>query len=230
MSYLDRYKRRMQANAGVPKEEISSDRTTSLREAQLNRATDSQRRSFYDSPTLTQIVYDGQEFDVIRSDKYKDIMLQTFLFAPNTPVEIGTLIETEDYTYLATDKNGETIFPELLAKLCNDSFEVPMGFEQRIEHDRFGNPIYIDVPITIPVPVVISDKDYSVSSNSIIPLPSGRINIEMPYEPEYVEHFKVNFRFPHSGGDYTVTDVRVVKLTPTEKYIKVSATRVVSEA
>lgn len=230
MSYIDRYKRRMQANAGIPQEEIDSSRETTLREAQINRATYSQRKSFYDSPTLTQVVYDGEKADVIRSDKYKDIMLQTFLFAPQTPVQVGKLIETEDYTYLATDKNGEKIFPELVAKLCNDSFEVPMGFEERIEHDRFGNPIYVDVPITMPVPVVISDKDYSVSSNSIIPLPSGRINIEMTYEPEYVEHFKVNFRFPHSGGDYTVTDIRVVKLTPTEKYIKVSATRVVSEA
>lgn len=229
MSYLDQYKRRMQANAGIPNEQISNDRPITLREAQINRATDSQRATFYDSPTLTKVIYNGEPVDVIKSDKYKDIELQTFLFPPETPVQIGSLLNDGEYYYLAVMKNGDRIYPELLTQLCNDTFEVPMGVVKIPFVDRFGNTKYREEVQTDVVPAVLSDKDYSISNNSILPLPSGRINIEMQFNEKYLEHFHINYRFEHSGGDYKVTDIRKVSKTPTEHYIKISATRVVTD-
>ena len=230
MSYLSDYKKRMQANAGINKGNISEDRPITLREAQMNRARDSQIRTFFDSPTLKYVIYDNlPDTPVIQSDKYKDIELQTFLFEPEFPVKIGTLIEDGEYMYLATTKNGEKIFPELLAKLCNDYFEVPLGFEEKITYGRYGDEIITKIPRIVSVPAVISDKDYSTASNAIIPLPSGRINIEIPFEAAYLEHFKINFKFDHSAGSYQVTDIREVRITPDEKYIKISAQRVQSD-
>lgn len=229
MTYLDQFKRRMKANAGIAHEDTSEDTPVTLREAQINRATDSQRRTFFDSPTLISVDYNDVPTATIKSDKYKNIELQTFLFEPQKDIKIGSLIYDGELYYLAVDKNGSKIYPELLAQVCNDVFEVPMGVETKEVVDRFGNIKYKDTPITETVHVSLTDKDYSISNNSLLPLPSGRINIEMQYKPEYLEFFKINYRFEHSGGDYKVTDIRKVSKTPTEHYIKVSATRVVSD-
>lgn len=230
-SYLEQYKRRLQSNAGRPSDEINAALPITLREAQLNRARDSQRRMFFESPSLTYVKYnDTVNQPVIQSDKYKDIELQTFLFEPDFPIRIGSLIYEGEYTYLTTQKNGEKIYPELLAKLCNDFFEVPMGFTEHVTEDRFGDPIITKIPELVEVPAVISDKDYSTASNSIIPLPAGRINIDLPFREAYLDYFKVNFTFDHSAGSYQVTDIREVRITPDEKYIKVSAQRIQSNS
>lgn len=221
----------MQANAGVKRGNIHEDNPITLAEAQRNRALESQIRTFFDSPTLKHVTYDNlPDTPAIQSDKYKDIELQTFLFEPNFPARIGTLIDDGEYLYLAIQKNGEKIFPELVARLCNDYFEVPMGFDETITKNRYGEEIVTRVPRLVSVPAVVSDKDYSTASNALLPLPSGRINIEMPFESAYLDHFKVNFRFDHSAGSYQVTDIREVRITPDEKFIKVSAQRVQSDS
>lgn len=230
MTYFDNYKRRVQKMAGRTQEEIDKNGDMPLREAIINRTTEAQKRAFFDSPTLEFVKYDGtQDTPVIRSDRYKDIELQTFLFEPNFPIGIGTLIESKGYTFLAVSKNINDIYPVLIARLCNDFFEVPVGFSERVVEDRMGNKRTVRTPVEESVPVVISDKDYSVSGNSILPLPSGRINIEMPYKDEYLDHFTINFEFKHNAGTYQVTDVRESRVTPTEKFIKVSATVVQSD-
>lgn len=232
-NYHDQFKRRMQANAGRPADEFSEDSLVTLREAQISRAVDSQRATFFDSPTLTYVQYnDTYDIPVIQSNRYRNIELQTFLFEPLRPVKIGSLIKDGEYTYLAIEKNGDKIYPELTAKLCNDHFDIPIGeAEEKETQDRFGNPIYTSIPNLEQVPAVISDKDYSTSSNSVIPLPAGRINVEIPYKKEYLEYFKINFVFDHSAGSYQVTDIREYRATPDpdEKYIKISATRVQSD-
>lgn len=231
MSYLDKYKRRMQANSGVSKDEIGNGEAPLLKNAQINRAIASQRRAFYDSPTLKYITYDSTpNTPVIQSDKYKDIAIQTFLFEPKFPVKIGTLLFDGKYTYLATIQNGEEIYPEVTAMLCNDDFDVPMGFTEHITYNRFGDPIITEIPYTEKVPASVQDKDYSTASNAIIPLPAGRINIEIPFKEKYLEHFKVNYVFDHSAGSYQVTDIREERVTPTEKYIKISAQRIQSNS
>lgn len=223
MNYKENYKRRLTRNADAPEGE-----NPTLRHKQITQTKRVQFRNFYDSPTLRKVLYNGEEEHVIRSDRYKDIELQLYLFEPDKDVKIGSVIEDGKYTYLATAKNGEEIFPELVTKLCNDTFEIPMGYERIEIKDRFGSIRIEEVPLDpVTVPAVISDKDYSTSGNSIISLPTGRINIEIPYHDAYTEHFKVNHRFEHTIGEYMVTDVRVVNITPHEKYIKISATRVV---
>ena len=229
MTYLDQFKRRMKANAGISHQDTSDDSPITLREAQINRATDSQRRTFFDSPTLITVDYNDIPTATIKSDKYKNIELQTFLFEPELDIKIGSLIYDGELHFLAIDKNGSKIYPELLTQICNDVFEVPMGKEVKETKDRYGNIKYIETPITETIHVSLTDKDYSISNNSLLPLPSGRINIEMQYKPEYLEFFHINYEFEHSGGDYKVTDIRQVSKTPTEHYIKVSATRVVSD-
>lgn len=221
----------MQANAGISKGNIDANKPITLREAQMNRALDSQVRTFFDSPTLKHITYDNlPNTPTIQSDKYKDIEIQTFLFEPNFPARIGTLIDDGEYLYLAIQKNGDKIYPELVGRLCNDSFEVPMGYEDVISYNRFGDEIVTRNPILVDVPAVVSDKDYSTASNALIPLPSGRINIEIPFEAAYLEYFKINFRFDHSAGSYQVTDIREERITPDEKFIKISAQRVQSDS
>ena len=229
MSFLDEYKRRMSAYAGIKNDGTQEDKPVTLRDAQINRAKDSQRKTFYDSPTLKEISYNEKKMFAIQSDKYKDIELQTFLFEPDFDAKIGSVIHDGQYYFLAIMKNGDEIYPELLTKICNDVFEVPMGYEYKTTKDRYGNPRTVKTAVTDTVHVSLSDKDYSISNNSIIPLPSGRINIEMQYKPEYLEHFHINYPFEHSGGQYKVTDIRVVSNAPGESYLKVSATRVVSE-
>lgn len=230
MSYFDEYKRRVQKMAGRTDEEINTKGEMTLREAIVRRSTDAQKKAFYESPTLEFVKYDGvEDTPVIQSDRYKDIELQTFLFEPEFPIGIGTLIESKGYTFLAVSKNMNEIYPVLIARLCNDYFEVPIGFDEKVVTDRLGNKRTVRTAREETVPVVISDKDYSVSGNVTLPLPSGRINIEMPYKDEYLEHFKVNFKFTHNAGTYRVTDVRESRITPTEKFIKVSATVIQSD-
>ena len=222
----------MQANAGRSSTEIDETSPITLREAQINRAVDSQRASFFDSPTLKYVTYNELvNVPVIQSDRYKNTEIQTFLFEPEYPVKIGSIIYEGEYTYLATEKNGEIIYPELTAKLCNDFFDIPIGKEEKVTYDRFGNPIYSYESLLEEVPAVISDKDYSTASNSIIPLPAGRINIEIPFKDAYLEHFRINFKFEHSAGAYQVTDIREVRVTPDvqEKFIKISAQRIQSD-
>ena len=105
-----------------------------------------------------------------------------------------------------------------------------MGSEEVVSYNRFGDEIITEKELLVEVPAVISDKEYSTASNALIPLPSGRINIEIPFEAAYLEHFKVNFRFDHSAGSYQVTDIREERITPDEKFIKISAQRVQSDS
>ena len=225
--------------------EITGDKEVNAQNAINDRTIRFQQRAFMDSPTLKYVTYDYhyEEVDgvavepvadtpVIQSDRYKNIELQKFLFAPKTEVEIGKLIHDGKNVYLIIEHNGDDIFPGVVARLCNDVFEIPTGGTEWVENglDGFGNPIYIEVPSKVDkVPVIASNKDYSTSDNAIIPLPSGRINIDMPFKESYLEHFEINYRFEYDRGDYRVTDINVVQITPNEKYIRVSATRVVAQ-
>src|SRR5699024_12149811 len=119
--------------------------------------------------------------------------LNNFCFETKFPAKIGNLIDDGEYLYLAIQKNGDEIYPELLARLCNDFFNVPIGSEEVVSYNRFGDEIITEKELLVEVPAVISDKEYSTASNALIPLPSSRINIEITCEATYLEHFRVNF-------------------------------------
>lgn len=230
MSYLDNYKRRLQAQAGRKNSDIDLDNPVTLRESINNRSRQSQERSFFESPTLTNVEYNNiPDTPVIQSDRYKDIDLQTFLFQPEYPVKLGTIIKSKGLNYLAVSRSNSEMYPVLICRLCNDFFDVPVETERRAVNDRFGNVRYVEESKLEQVPAVISDKDYSVSGNFIMPLPAGRINIEMPYKKEYLDYFTVNYEFTHNTGTYQVTDAKEYRITPDEVYIQVSATAIQSE-
>lgn len=230
MNYFDRYKRRLQAHAGRDRDEIDLDNPVTMRESIINRSTQAQRRAFYQSPTLVTVTYDGKEgTPVIQSDRYKELDMQTFLFEPEYPVKLGTIIKSKGLNYLAVSRANSDMYPVLICRLCNDFFDVPVSSERIKTTDRFGNPRYEDRPKLETVPAVISDKDYSVSGNFIMPLQAGRINIEMPYKKEYLEYFTVNFEFTHNTGTYRVTDAKEYRITPDEVFIQISATAMQSK-
>lgn len=230
MSYMDKYKRRLQAHAGRKREDIDLSNPVTLRESIINRSTQAQRRAFFQSPTLTEVTYDGLDnTPVIQSDRYKELNMQTFLFEPDFPIKLGTIIKSKGLNYLAVSRASGEMYPVLICRLCNDFFDVPVSSERVEAKDRFGNIRYEEKPRLEEVPAVISDKDYSVSGNFIMPLQAGRINIEMPYKKEYLEYFKVNFEFTHNTGTYRVTDAKEYRITPDEVFIQVSATAIQSK-
>jgi len=144
---------------------------------------------------LPCIVSDKDSFDI-----------RKFLFLPDTIINVGDYIHYDSFTYLATGRKRDEIYPELTGELCNETYRVLTGQIRTINgYNDFGQPIYNYMDETKDVPCVMTNKSYSTADNSPIPLQDGSMIVKLPYiEGMYP---KINEEFNNRGTQYQVTNV-----------------------
>lgn len=179
------------------------------------------------SPTRTDVTLNDEDkmYPCIVSD-INTFKKRRFLFLPDTKIDVGNYIHHEGYTYLATDKTTSDTYPQLIAEVCNDEFPITSTIT-KIEKgkDRFGKPVYEEIVNHTYVPCLV-ESSYSKSSDvDSFPIPSGRIEISLPYQ--ITDNTKYNFTFNLNGDNYSVKDLDLVNVINGIGYMKIIAEKVV---
>lgn len=128
-----------------------------------------------------------------------------FLFLPDTDIKIGDYIHHDTFTYLATDRNRNEIYPELLGELCNETYKIEKSSRHIVGYDDMKRPIYDTIDASINLPCVMTTKTYSLVDNSPIPLPDGAMIVKLPYIETSIP--KVNETFHHRDAQFKVTTI-----------------------
>lgn len=193
----------------------------------IRESTKRQNYSFIlNSPSKSPVRLNDEleELPCIVSNK-DSFNIRLFLFLPDTKVEVGDYVHHDTFTYLATDRNRNDIYPELTGELCNEMFRVKgLTVRQESEEvDDFGRPIYEDVSEEYDIPCVMTTKTYSTADNSAIPLPEGAMIVKIPYKEDMIP--KQNDEFKIWGEDYQITDVSLVNVIHGIGYVEIRLAR-----
>lgn len=170
-----------------------------------------QRQRFYGSPTLTDITINDNVSTVPTIISEVDRYLEkSFLFAPDTPIETGWLLNDGKNYYLSLKKSGDVdgFYPVLFAGLCNHNFVITTEKKKEIiGFDDIGKPIYEYFDKKITVPSILYSNVYSTLGNDVIALPSGALKVRIPYDENYVKKIRKNDSYHYNDGAYRVTEV-----------------------
>lgn len=173
------------------------------------------------SPSLKYVLLNDETEGkpCIVSDK-ESFNKRVFLFLPDTEINVGDYIHYDTFTYLATNRKRDNLYPELTGEVCNDMYKVLIGQTKvTIGRDDFNRPIYDYISESRDVPCVMTTKTYSTADNSAIPLPDGAMIVKLPYlEGVYP---KVNDEFKHRSGSYQVTDVSYENVINEVGYVEI---------
>lgn len=211
------YRNRVYADGKTVKESID----TSTKRQMVNY--------ILDSPSLSYVFIDMEETLPIPSivSDIRTFYERRFLFLPELTVNVGDYITNEKYTYLATNKVDNDIFPQLFGELCNT--EYPISTEERkikVDTDSFGRPIYKTEKVVIKKPCVMTDKIYSQANNSPIPLPDGAIICKLPYSTEENHIPEINSIVDLYQNQYQVSTVSMEYVINEIGYIEVQLQRI----
>ncbi|EHT3675936.1 hypothetical protein ACJVV8_04510 [Staphylococcus pseudintermedius] len=216
MDYFERYKK------------VNTSYGITLSQHVIEASRQSAARSFYSSPTLTDIKVNGEKAKSVVSIYQKDFFDRTFLFPPDSEhAKIGNYIEHRNYTYLVMRSNDNDIYPNLYGKLCNEDFKLPTEKKKVKVKGHNGAFTYKYEYEYESIPIVVDVKGYSISDNAILPLTEGRVIIYMRYESRYLNHVTLNYEFELFNDTYKITDIQLDKVVGDEGYIALSAQKAV---
>lgn len=216
MNYFEKYKA------------VNTPYGTTLPSHVNNYSKKSARRTFLQSPTLSQIQINESEEEVnsVVSVYGKDFFDRTFLFEPDSEhAKLGNYAHHRGYTYLFLKSNDNDIYPNMYAKLCNEDFKVPIETRKILVPTTRGTT-YKTEYVYKNVPIVIDVKGYSIADNAVLPLTEGRVIIYMQYQPIYVEKITLNYEFEIFNDKYKISDIQLDKVINGEGYIVLSAQKV----
>jgi len=194
----------------------------SIQESMINNSKNLTTEQIMNSPSLSYVkLNDGiDSLPCIVSDK-DSFNKREFLFLPDSIINVGDYIHHDTFTYLATDRMRNEIYPELTGELCNETYRVKGGqTKQIVGHDEYtSKPIYDYIDEAFDVPCVMTTKTYSTADNSPIPLPDGAAIVKLPYIEGMIP--KVNDEFDHRGSQYQVTNVSYTNVINEVGYIEI---------
>ena len=211
------YRNRVHADGNTVKESVA----TSTKRQMVNY--------ILDSPSLSYVFIDLEETLQIPSivSDVRTFYERRFLFLPELTVNVGDYITHRDYTYLATNKVDNEIYPQLFGELCNTEF--PISVEEikiKVGVDAVGRPIYKIEKVVIKKPCVMTDKIYSQANNSPIPLPDGAIIVKLPYSTETNHIPKINSIVDLYDNQYQVSTISMEYVIGDVGYIEVQLQRI----
>lgn len=198
---------------------------SSMQEA-LQESTKRQTHSFIlNSPSkqLVTLNEDAAKHPCIVSNK-ESFNKRLFLFLPDTNINVGDYVHYDTFTYLATDRNRNDIYPELTGELCNETFKIA-GNKVRtiVDYDDLKRPIYEYIEESHELPCVMTTKTYSTADNSAIPLPEGAMIVRIPYIEDTLP--KENDEFKIWGQDYQITDISYTDVINKVGFIEIRLAR-----
>lgn len=177
----------------------------------INSSIDYHERNFHTSPSFYQVDIDGELVDtIINKTKYHNIKQIHFRY--DYDVKIGSVVTFNNKKYLLLEKDRDEIYSFGKMEECNNVFKVHTGDVERVQIgvDGRGVPLFENRYKNVEVPCIVRDKYYSSSQNNPIPLPEGKLQIEM----KYIEapNIKVNSEFEMYGLKYKITDISYVNV------------------
>jgi len=194
---------------------------TSMQDAVQGTTKRQQLNFIMNSPSLSYVKLNSgiENLPCIVSDK-DSFNKREFLFLPDSIINVGDYIHYDTFTYLATDRNRNDIYPELTGELCNDTYKLTTGtIKTLVGHDDFGKPIYDYMDQTENIPCVMTTKSYSTAENAPIPLPDGSMILKLPYTQGMYPN--INDEFIHREIQYQVTDVLYENVIQEIGYVEV---------
>lgn len=199
------------------------------REALQNATKRVMANYMLDSPSLSYVslgLENNIDIPAIVSDM-DTFYVRKFLFLPETKVNIGDYLIHDGFTYLATDKIENDIYPQLIGEVCNIDFPIYTETKRtKVGVDALGKPIYKTDVISIIKPCVMDTKIYSQANNSPIPLPDGAMIIKLPYAIEDNQTPKINSTVMIYKEQYKVTTISYENVIDNVGVIEVQLQRI----
>lgn len=128
-----------------------------------------------------------------------------FLFLPDSAINVGDYIHYDTFTYLATDRKRDEIYPELTGELCNEVYRIENIIKQVVGEDDFGRPIYDEIDGSEFLPCVITTTTSNAEDNNPIQLPIGTAIARIPYIEGMIP--KINEEYKTQTAQYQVKNV-----------------------
>lgn len=173
MSYLDVYRKRLQANG-----ESSSDGIVFASKKTI-------ANNFSSSLFSEIVLINDVEFEAIISQEEASDD-KKLLLKPDTKINIGSVVRIKENNYLAMDFLGEGInevYPTATLKLCNNA----LTLQQKqvctvVGKNDFDEDIVVCNPSEIShLPCIVERSTVTSNSENAINLPEGKANVTIPF-------------------------------------------------
>jgi len=197
MDAMDRYIKRL------------SDKGSNPNEAKLNNSKRTFNEQFTSSPSYVIVKVDGLDTDsiVTQDNQYDEKIIN---FRSDSNINIGSVIDYKSQNYLLLSFFDNEIFPKGKMKLCNSTYPLPSEITRTIkDYNQFGEPIYTEtVGEPTLLPCIVETTITSDNSDEAINLPTGQIQITIPFTEHEAIGNGVNFfmygsEYETIGIDYT---------------------------
>lgn len=170
--------------------------------------------AFDRSPTKSQVTINDSTTPIDCIVSHDDKMWEKrFLFRPDTYFPLGTYVTVDNgkygkQTYLTWKRTTDDIYPQLFGVICNTHYEIVTGKKTiTTGFNNAGLPIREEVLDKRKVKCHATTQAYSALANSAIPLPSGAMNIYIPYDIEYANLISLNDKYVNNHAEYKVTEI-----------------------
>lgn len=164
------------------------------------------------SPSLKYVkLNDGIDaIPCIVSDK-DSFNKREFLFLPDTVINVGDYVHFDTFTYLATDRKRDEIYPELTGELCNSEFlSKTLTTKVLIGHDPNNNrPFYEEIEEVVYTPCLAEYQSF-INNNGTFLLPEGRLKITIKYDSS--SNLSLNREFNMYESKFKIVDINLTKV------------------
>ncbi len=180
--------------------------------------------NFTTSPSYYIVEVNGEEEGVIinRTTNYN---VKKVYFKSNSKPELGSLIKYKDefYILLSKDEDELVLFGDM--EECNNTIKIQKeeAKEELVGYDQDGRPHYKEVVNFEDEPCIVRDTYYSTSENAQLPLPNGKLEITIKYQP--MLNIDVNKEIIMYEKNYKITDINYVNVIDGVGYVKINAER-----
>lgn len=168
-------------------------------------------RNFHTSPSYYQVDIDGELVDTI-INKTSHHNIKKIHFRRNYEPKIGSIITFQNKKYLLLEIDRDEIYTFGKMEECNNVFPVHTGEIENVQVGVNGRgvPVFKEVYKYDEIPCIVRDRYYSVNENSPLPLPDGKLQIEL----RYIEapNIEINETFEMYGREYKISDISYVNV------------------
>ena len=223
MGYLDLFRQRTLSNGDKPTDGI------------VNSTKQSIKNNFSNSLFTEKVLINGIEYDTLITQG-KTSNDKKLLFIPDVQLDVGSVVELQNKSYLIMDFLGEgvnEIYPTATLKLCNSTYPIKQNKTKTLKldtqgkpvTDKFGDPVYIytDGQI-IDIPCIVESSIVAADENKQLPLPQGQLRVTMQYR----EDIKMNNTFPMYNNTYKIRNIDYTKVINNKGIMTLSVEQVVN--
>jgi hypothetical protein len=193
-------------------------------------------KMFIGNPNYKVITINGEQYETLYSQG-KSSEEKSLLFAPNTKIDIGSVVPLNGNSYMVMDFQGEginEIYPSATLKLCNSTYPINGSRTKVLKTDsngkavlnKFNDPVYIYTDgATTNTPCIVASTIIAADENKQLPLPEGQLTVTLSYRDDV----KVNDTFSMYNNNYKIRGIDYTKVINGKGIMVLSVEQVQSE-